>query len=102
MPIIRTVLIVIALLLVGLIFYAAFNADFLASFGQVLEDPWGVVAIVDLYAGFVAIAVLVWLLEPVRWVRLAVIVPLFFLGNPWVIAWLVWRLPLIAAKLARN
>lgn len=100
MPVARILLALCAAGLVALIVWASLQANLFESFGAVLEDPWGIVAIVDLYVGFVAISVLVWVLEPDWRVRVAVIVPLFFLGNPWVIAWIVWRLPLIARRLA--
>ncbi|WP_127143189.1 hypothetical protein [Pelagibacterium montanilacus] len=94
----RFLLALCALGLAALIVWATAQANMFASFGTVLADPWGIVAIVDLYLGFIAISVLVWMLEPDWRIRLATILPTFILGNPWVIIWLVWRLPMIVRR----
>ena len=58
-------------------------------------DPWGLVALVDLYLGFVLIAVVMAFFErgavAVLW-----IVPVFVLGNVWAVVWLVVRWPELA------
>ena len=62
-------------------------------------DPWGVVALIDLYLGFVFLAVLIWLFERNKLIALAFILPLPFLGNIWAAVWIVWRLTALATRL---
>jgi len=57
-----------------------------------VSGPWGVVSLIDLYLGFVFIAIFIWVLEPRKWIALLFILPLPFLGNVWPAVWIVWRL----------
>ncbi len=91
MPLIRIVLLGALLLLAGAIAWAATRASFGASFAAILADPWGVVTLIDLYAGFLAAAVIVFLVEPRRGIAIAVAATLPFLGNLVLLAWLIWR-----------
>ena len=60
--------------------------------GWLVSEPWGVVSLIDLYLGFVLIAILIWVFEPNKLIALAFILPLPILGNVWSAVWLAWRL----------
>lgn len=96
MTLIRIVLVLIALGFLAMIVNAGLQADIFESFAAVAADPWGAVSLVDLYIGFFAFAVIIWLFEPDMRIKLAAIVLMPFLGNLIVLPWLAWRLPLIA------
>lgn len=83
----------LALALVALIVWAGFNANFLTSFGQVVADPWGLVAIVDLYFGFVLFAGIILAVDGVKPASFIWILVLFCAGNVLSALWLVLRLP---------
>ncbi len=74
-------------------------ANFWESFDRITSDPWGVVTLVDLYAGFAVVSVIIALAEPRRAVAAAVILATPFLGSLVPAAWLVARLPMLAARL---
>ena len=82
------------LVLLASIFWAAETAG--QSLGEaiswLISNPWGVVSLIDLYLGFVFIAIFIWVLEPSKIIALAFILPLPFLGNVWPAVWIVWRL----------
>lgn len=94
MTLIRILCLIGGLVLLASIFWAADAAG--QSFGEAIawlvSGPWGVVTLIDLYLGFFFIAVLIWLLEPKRWIALLFILPLPFLGNVWAAVWMAWRL----------
>ena len=60
--------------------------------GWLVSEPWGVVSLIDLYLGFVLIAILIRVFEPNKLIALAFILPLPILGNVWSAVWLAWRL----------
>ena len=60
--------------------------------GWLASEPWGVVSLVDLYLGFVLLAILIWVFEPNKLIALAFILPLPVLGNVWSAVWVAWRL----------
>ncbi|WP_273144467.1 hypothetical protein [Oceanicaulis alexandrii] len=60
--------------------------------GWLVSEPWGVVSLVDLYLGFVLLAILIWVFEPNKLIALAFILPLPVLGNVWSAVWVAWRL----------
>lgn len=60
--------------------------------GWLISEPWGVVSLIDLYLGFVLIAILIWVFEPNKRIALVFILPLPILGNVWSAVWLAWRL----------
>lgn len=95
----RILAILLAVGLTGLIVWAGFTANFLDSFGRIVADPWGLVSLADLYLGFVATSLLVWLFEADRKVALMWIVPVYFLGNVVIALWLVIRLPELVRRL---
>jgi hypothetical protein len=95
----RVMLTVAAALFTGSILWAFSAAPFLESFSEIVAMPWGLVTLVDLYLGFVCIAILIWLLEPDRTIALSCIALLFVLGNVVTALWLALRLPTIGRRL---
>ncbi len=92
----RTFAVVLAGGLTVMIGWAASSANFFNSFAAVTADPWGLVALADLYLGFLILSVVIWLSEPDRKVALMWIVPIFFLGNVVSALWLMVKLPQLA------
>lgn len=78
--------------LLALIIWASLSADIGQSFGAMIDDPWGVVALFDLYLGFVFLAPIIWFFERRKLIALAFLLSLPFLGNVWAAVWIVWRL----------
>jgi cytochrome b subunit of formate dehydrogenase len=79
------------LALAAAIAWATGRADFWASVAQVTANPWGLVTLVDLYAGFIITGVIVAAIErwrPFAWGLLALAL---VLGNVVFAAWGVWR-----------
>ncbi len=91
MPIVRVVLLAVLAILPGSIAWAAMRASLGESFAAIIADSLGAGDLIDLYAGFVAAAVIVFLVEPRRGVSLAVAATLPFLGNLVLLAWLAGR-----------
>jgi hypothetical protein len=99
---------VLGLALLGAIIWATLNtgsSTLHGSFFQqgevILSIPWGFVAMVDLYVGFAFFALVVFLAER-SWISaIAWSVPIFFLGNIVVAAWLVVRMPSLISRLNR-
>lgn len=90
---------IFALALLVLIVYAARSADFWASFSMLASDPWGLVALADLYLGFFLFAAVIWTFEESRGSAIAWSVALFVLGNPVAALWLIAKLPELRAAL---
>ena len=80
-----------ALMLLGVIAWAFFAADFFESFARAWAEPWWVVTLVDLYAGFVIYSAIVWTLEENKKAALLWIVPTYFLGNVIPAAYFIFR-----------
>jgi hypothetical protein len=99
---IRSVPAIAFVVLAAAIVWAAGQADIIESFARITDDPWGVVTLVDLYAGFAVVAVLIGLIEPRRWVTLLVVILIPFLGSLVPAAWLVARFPLVTRIGARG
>jgi ABC-type Fe3+ transport system permease subunit len=79
------------LVLAASIVWAFGAADFWASFSRITADPWGVVTLIDLYAGFIMTGVAVAAIErwrPWAWGLMAVS---FVLGNVVYALWAVAR-----------
>ena len=66
--------------------------------GWLVSEPWGVVSLIDLYLGFVLLAILIWVFETNKLIALAFILPLPILGNVWSAVWLAWRLGRLMAQ----
>jgi hypothetical protein len=88
---IRTLCLVLAVILLAAIGWAALTANFWESFGRIIADPWGVVTLIDLYIGFILISIVIYAVERGRFVAWLVIVPTFFIGNVIPALWLAWR-----------
>lgn len=99
MTLLRILLALGGIVLLASIVWAAQAANIGASFSAMVEDPWGIVALIDLYLGFVFLAVIIWLFERNKAIALLFILPLPFLGNIWAAVWIVWRLSALSARL---
>lgn len=99
MTLLRILLAAGGFLLLASIVWAAQAANIGASFSAMVEDPWGIVALIDLYLGFLFLAVIIWLFERNHLIALAFILPLPFLGNIWAAVWIVWRLGALAQRM---
>lgn len=97
----RTLVAAFALGLIALIIWAGFNANLLASFGGVIADPWGLVAIADLYFGFVLFAGIILAVDGVKPASFIWIVVLFCAGNVLSALWFALRLPRLIAAFRR-
>jgi hypothetical protein len=99
MALVRSVLLIFALAFAALIVWAIQTGDFWVEGSWLTSNPWGIVSLSDLYLGFLATAVIMYLLERpgARWFW---IVPLPFLGNVWTLLWLAYRFPTMYAKLS--
>lgn len=98
-PLARIVIAALGIGLTVLIVLAALEAPINESFGRITEDLWGWTALVDLYLGFILIAIVIAVFEENKGVALFWIVPLFFLGNIWSALWFVLKLPTLANRL---
>jgi hypothetical protein len=87
----RIALLAAAAILAAAIFWASQAAPFFAGFSTVLANPWGVVTLIDLYAGFLFAAVLVWLAEPDKRLAATLILITLVLGNVVPLVWLAAR-----------
>jgi hypothetical protein len=96
----RALLAVAALALTAAIFWALGRASMFESFGKIIADPWGVVTLIDLYAGFLAISVVIAVAEPKRSIAAIAIILTPFLGSVMPLIWLIARLPLIIDRLS--
>ena len=71
------------------------------SFSAMIRDPWGVVTLIDLYAGFIAFALVIGLFEK-PWVAVLLFLLLCVLGNIVSLGWLVVRgFTLIESRIMR-
>jgi succinate-acetate transporter protein len=84
-----------AFVLGAAIVYAGLSANIVDSFAAVAGDPWGLVALIDLYAGFVVILVVIALVEPRRPVTVACVLLTPFLGSLVPAVWLAARIALL-------
>lgn len=98
MTLLRSLLLALAAALLGLIVWASLDTPIGESFARIVADPWGLVTLADLYLGFVLFSVVVAVVEPKRWIAVAVILSTFVLGNLVTAVWLVLRLPRLAAR----
>ncbi len=84
-------LIAAALVLVAAIVWASMTASLAQSFAATIADPWGAVMLIDLYAGLLAAAALILIVEPDRRIAWASALALPFLGNVVTLIWLALR-----------
>lgn len=98
MTILRTILAVLGLAFGATIVWAIAAGNFGQAGSFLTTDPWGIVTLADLYFGFVLFALIIFFFERSWWAAFW-IVPIPFLGNVWVVIWLIYRLPQIAQRL---
>ncbi|MBL8530252.1 MAG: DUF1475 family protein [Hyphomonadaceae bacterium] len=106
MTIVRAAIGLLGFALLGLILWAAtsmqeLHGSFFDQLAVVTTLPWGVTALVDLYIGFVLIAVIMFLTERSWLVAALWAAPMFILGNVWAAIWVVIRLPHLAKQLSK-
>lgn len=92
--IVRIIFVAAALALGGAIAWASGSGSLFDSVARVVADPWGVVMLADLYAGFLAATALFFLFERFG-TALALFVALMVLGNVVTLLWLAargWRM----------
>lgn len=99
MTFLRILLAAGGLILLASIIWASQAASIGASFSAMAADPWGIVALTDLYLGFLFLGVIIWLFERNKLIALLFILPLPLLGNVWAAVWIVWRLARLATRL---
>ena len=87
---IRIAFALVAIALLGLIAWAFGQAPFWDSVARVVADPWGLVMLGDLYAGFLATTALFFLVER-RGIAVGLFIALMVLGNVVTLLWLAWR-----------
>lgn len=95
MILVRLVPVLAAAALLAAISWASVTADIVASFRILTADPWGIVTLVDLYAGFAVVLVMIGLLEPRRWIVVLVVVATPVLGSLVPALWLASRFTLL-------
>ena len=83
--------ILLAIVMLALIFNAAAEKSIRTIFESLLREKWGVVTLVDLYAGFFIVGIWIGCCERAskRWIPW--IIALFFLGNVATLAYVAWR-----------
>ncbi|MEJ1157018.1 hypothetical protein [Prosthecomicrobium sp. N25] len=102
MSIVRVLYLAAAAAFAALILWAAGAASFSESFARITADPWGLVTLADLYAGFAVSALVIAMAEERRWVAVLLVAAMMVLGNIVTMAWLAWRLPTLHARLRRS
>lgn len=106
MNVVRAAIGILGLALLALVIWA-FTAEqdlhgaFFDQLAVVTTLPWGIVALADLYIGFLFFAAIVFMTER-SWVVAALwAAPILILGNIWAALWLVIRLPHLAKQLSK-
>lgn len=80
-----------AAILAGTKIWAGLTGDLAATMAAAGDDPWGVVALIALYAGLVAALLVMLRLEPNRRIALIVIAATPLVGNMALALWLAAR-----------
>lgn len=93
MTLVRIAALALAGILLALIIWAIRTASFTGSFSAIIADPWGVVALADLYFGFALFAVVIAGLERNRLAATVWIVAMALLGNVISAVWLAINAP---------
>ncbi|MEM6850244.1 MAG: hypothetical protein AAF527_00890 [Pseudomonadota bacterium] len=100
---VRLIAAVLGIALTAAIVWASFAGEPLFTEGAaILEMPWGVVTLADLYVGFILSATIIFLAERDKRVAALWTLPIFFLGNVWTALWLVVRAKSLAARLGAD
>ena len=97
----RLVFAIPGLVLTAAIIWALGKADFFASGAAIIANPWGLVTLIDLYAGFIFTGVIIAAIERWKPWAFALLVSSLVLGNVVYAAWAVWRGASELQRLAR-
>lgn len=93
----------LGLALAVLIVWAIVVGDFGAAGDFLLQKPWGIVTLTDLYLGFILSAVVIYIVEQKKIVALIWLIPIFVLGNVVTAAWFALRgLPKLINAFRKN
>ncbi len=98
----RVVFSILGLGLAALILWASMTADLFESFAAIAADPWGIVALADLYIGFFIFAAFVFLVDGPRPLSFVWVIALMALGNVLSVIWLVLRFPRLITLLSQK
>lgn len=94
---------ILGVALAVLIVWAIAVGDFGAAGDFLLQKPWGIVTLSDLYLGFVLCAAVIYIVETNKVIALIWLIPIFVLGNVVTAAWFALRgLPKLVAAFRRN
>ncbi len=74
-------LLLLTILFAGAIIWASVNGKLSDEFSYILSLPWGLVAIADLYIGFLLFCLFIWVTIPCKKKACLWILALFCLGN---------------------
>lgn len=74
-----------------LIVWAIAVGDFGAAGDFLLQKPWGIVTLTDLYIGFLLSAAIIYIVEANKVTALLWLIPIFVLGNVVTAAWFALR-----------
>ncbi|MCC6230375.1 MAG: DUF1475 family protein [Phycisphaerales bacterium] len=81
----------LAVVLIALIVWASVEKHVLEIFKVMLAERWGIVTLIDLYAGFVVTATWICVLERRAWRALPWLIAMVFLGNLATAVYVVFR-----------
>jgi hypothetical protein len=98
----RTVLLTLGLCFFGAIVWAMGVGSLGSEASEIWALPWGKIMFADLYLGFLVFAVIVFLVEPNKWLAAAVVITLFVLGNGVALFYLAARYITIHQLLKRS
>lgn len=78
------------------------DSGFIRQLNTLLATQWGVVSLLDLYAGFAISMAIIIAVERKLWIGLAWAVPILFIGNVLTAIWFVLRFPDLVRRLVRD
>ena len=101
MTAIRTISAVGAVVLGGAILLALFTGDFGAEGSAILDMPWGVVSVIDVYTGVAIVAAWIWWRDgaAMGFVWLVLLIVLGHMATALYVAWRAWTSESIEALL---
>lgn len=77
----RVIVAIAWLALVGGIVWAGSQASLASGMSDLLDDPWGIVTLIDIYVGGVVVAVWIFYREPHLWTALLWVIAFLGLGH---------------------
>jgi hypothetical protein len=96
---------VMGAVLLAVVIWAVGQTATLENFGYeslaLLDQPWAVSALANLYIGYGLMAVVMMLAERSFMAGALWALPMAFVGNLWTVVWLALRLPTLAERLSR-